>query len=498
MDESRLRGARVRFAPSPTGYLHIGGARTALFNWLVARRYGGTFILRLEDTDRVRDVKGAREAIYEGLRWLGLDPDEGPEQGGPYGPYCQSERGEIYAHAIAELRERGAIYPCFYTREELAAQRAAAEARGEVWRYDGKYRELAPSLAKARIDRGEEHTWRLKVNAGATRYHDLVLGDSEVKNDDVEDIILVRGNGEPVYNLVVVIDDHHMRVSHVLRGADHQTNTFKQLQIYLGLGWTPPEFGHIPLILAEPPNKGKMSKRHGGATVEEYQKAGYDVEAMINWLALMGWSLDGETEVISRADLVKNFDISRIGKTGAQLNRPKLEWISGEYLRRQSPQQLAPRVARALAERGWIPAAEIDSPSARTMRITTALRERMRKDGDVAPLCTWIFTADLPFEEKAQQTLVKDPENAARLERLAAALPDALPDGEAFSELMKRVAAELGVGFGKIASPARAALTGGLSGFELVDCFHVLGATESVRRLRAGAARCRSAQSASS
>jgi nondiscriminating glutamyl-tRNA synthetase len=494
MDESSLRGARVRFAPSPTGYLHIGGARTALFNWLVARHYGGTFVLRLEDTDRERDVKGAREAIYEGLRWLGLDPDEGPEQGGPYGPYCQSERGEIYARAIAELRERGAIYACFYTREELAAQRAAAEAKGEVWRYDGKYRDLAPSLAKARIDRGEEHTWRLKVGEGATRYHDLVLGDSEVSNADVEDIILVRGNGEPVYNLVVVIDDHHMHITHVLRGADHQTNTFKQLQIYQGLGWAPPAFGHIPLILAEAPHKGKMSKRHGGATVEEYQRAGYDAEAMINWLALMGWSLDGETEILSRAELVQHFDIARIGKNGAQLNRPKLEWLSGEYLRRKPTEELVVRVARALVAAGFLGAEEAERPSARTRRIAAALRERMRKDADVAPLCAWIFADAIEPEEKARGALVKDAENAARLERLAEVLREPLPDGEDFSAWLKQLAAELGTGFGKLAAPARVALTGSQSGFELVDCFHILGAAEVARRLRAGAELCRRAQ----
>ncbi|MEZ6195940.1 MAG: glutamate--tRNA ligase [Planctomycetota bacterium] len=487
---------RVRFAPSPTGYLHIGGARTALYNWLLARQQGGTFVLRMEDTDEERNTDAARQTIFRGLDWLGLTPDEGPEQGGPHGPYSQSERMPVYLEWAERLKESGALYPCFATREELAELRARQEAeKAPVFGYDGRYRDLDPAEARRRIAAGEEHTWRLRVPRGETVVlKDLIRGDVAVSSDDIEDIILLRANGTPVYNLAVVIDDHDMAITHVIRGEDHLTNTFKQLIIYRALGWDEPTFAHLPLILG-PSGEGKLSKRkHPEAALELYQQKGYPVEAVVNWLAMIGWSLDDKTEIMSREELVRSFGLDRVSAAGARLPMDKLDWLSGEYIRAMSLEEVEAGFRPFLVEAGRLSADPNDAERLRLRRIAAAEKDRVRRFGEIVERTDWVFAAELDFEPKALANLGKA-EAASVLEGyLGEVLPKTDVEDPAAMEADARSWAEgRGLGFGKFVHPVRAALTGRTAGPGLFDCVAILGREESARRLAAGLERARGA-----
>jgi glutamyl-tRNA synthetase len=490
---------RVRFAPSPTGYLHIGGARTALFNWLFARQCGGTYILRMEDTDEERNTDAARATIFRGLDWLGLAPDEGPEQGGDYGPYSQSERQAIYAEWVEKLKESGALYPCFATREELAELRERQEAAGASnIGYDGRYRDLDPAEARRRIEAGDEHTWRLRVPKGETiEIEDLVRGTVKVSTDDVEDIILVRASGAPVYNLVVVLDDHLMKISHVIRGEDHLTNTFKQVLIYRALGWPMPTFAHLPLILG-PTGEGKLSKRkHPEAALEPYQQKGYPTEALINWLALVGWSLDDKTEVFSREELLEHFSFKGVNSSGARLPMDKLEWISGEYIRRMSIEEVEAGIAPFLVAKGWHREEGDAAQKAQLRRLAIAEQERIRSFSDIVDHAAWVFAEPLEYEPKAQKNLKK----AGAIEVLEGYLAEVLPehtieDPAAMEQEARAWAEKRELGFGKLVHPLRASLTGRAVGPGLFDCFAILGRDLATERLRAGLEQARAAASA--
>ncbi|MAG58746.1 MAG: glutamate--tRNA ligase [Planctomycetes bacterium] len=474
---------RVRFAPSPTGYLHVGGARTALFNWLHARQTGGTFILRMEDTDAARNTKESRETIFRGLRWLGLAPDEGPEEGGDLGPYSQSERGEIYAAAVADLRARGVVYPCFCTRERLAELRARQEAAKERYGYDRCCLGLDADEVTRKIDAGEAHTLRLRVPEGETVIDDLVRGEVKVAHADVEDIILVRADGAPVYNFVVVIDDHHMGVSCVLRGEDHLTNTFKQVILFKALGFDVPLYGHLPLILG-PKGQGKLSKRkHPEAALEHYIDRGFHPEAVVNWLALIGWSLDDKTTILSRDELVQHFSLGRISKSGARLDLDKLEHLSGHYIREMDPAALADALVPFLAKAGHIAEDPNSQQRATVEHLAAAYRERLVAFSDVVAEAVWAFQPVTDYEGKASKNLVEKPTIPALLRDYADALPDPLPDPEAHEAHARAFVEERGMGFGQLVHPLRAAWTGRPGGPPLFDCAAILGRKEAHARL---------------
>ncbi len=323
---------RVRFAPSPTGRLHIGGARTAIFNWAFARAMGGTFILRIEDTDPERSTQENVDVILNAMKWLGLDWDEGPEVGGEAGPYFQMQRMDTYAAALDKLKERGAVYPCFCTKEELDAKR---EAAGESYAgYDRTCRDLDPAEAQRRIEAGEPHVWRLKVpeNHGPIEFDDAVYGHVSFPADVMDDMILVRTDGSPTYNFAVVCDDTNMGITHVIRGDDHLSNTPRQILIYEGLGAPIPTFAHLSMILG--PDGKKLSKRHGATSVEEYRDRGFLPDAMVNFLALLGWSLDGETTIMSRETICSEFSLDRITKKDAIFDETKLSWMNGQYIQK--------------------------------------------------------------------------------------------------------------------------------------------------------------------
>ena len=324
---------RVRFAPSPTGKLHIGGARTAIYNWAFARANGGTFILRIDDTDPTRSTDENTQIILRAMRWLGLDWDEGPEVGGDFGPYSQTERLDLYKQTAEHLLAEGKAYPCFCTPEQLAADREAAQARKDPFQgYQRRCRDLTPEEAQARIDAGEPYVLRIKVpeNRGNVVINDAVHGEVTFDAKELDDFVIFRSDGTPTYNFATVVDDALMGITHVIRGDDHLSNTPRQVMVYEAMGAPVPTFAHISMILGA--DGKKLSKRHGATSVEEYRDAGYLSDAFVNYLALLGWSLDGETTVIPRDVLASKFSLDRISKNPATFDPKKLDWMNAEYI----------------------------------------------------------------------------------------------------------------------------------------------------------------------
>ncbi len=333
-----LFGPRVRLAPSPTGWFHIGTARTALFNYLFARKHGGKFILRIEDTDRTRSKKEYVDNILEGLKWLGLDWDEGPEKNGPLGPYYQSERLDIYEKYLKQLLEEGKAYYAFDTPEELEAQREIMISQGLPPKYSGRYRNIPASKVKQYFEEGRPSVIRFKMPAKTIKFQDIIRGEVSFDLNLFGDIVIAKNLREPLYNFAVVIDDYLMKITHVIRGEDHISNTPKQIAIQEALGLSRPIYAHLPMILGE--DRSKLSKRHGATAVSEYKKAGYLPKAMVNFLALLGWHPDGERELMDLEELIQEFDLKRIQKGGAIFNVKKLNWFNAQYLRRMPISEL--------------------------------------------------------------------------------------------------------------------------------------------------------------
>ena len=334
---------RTRFAPSPTGYMHVGNLRTALYTYLMAKHEDGTFILRIEDTDQGRYVEGAVDVIYNTLREAGLNWDEGPDIGGPVGPYVQSERMGMFKQYAEQLVAEGKAYYCFCTEERLEALHAEQRARGEMTHYDGCCRDLPEEEVKKRLAAGEPYVIRQKIpRTGITGFDDVVYGHIEVENSEMDDQILIKTDGMPTYNFANVVDDHLMGITHVIRGDDHVSNTPRQILIYEALGLPVPTFGHVPMILG--PDRQKLSKRHGATSVEEYRDAGYLSDAFVNYLALLGWSLDGETTIIPRDVLASKFSLDRISKNPATFDPKKLDWVNAEYINGMSDAQFADEI----------------------------------------------------------------------------------------------------------------------------------------------------------
>jgi glutamyl-tRNA synthetase len=334
---------RVRFAPSPTGQLHVGNARTALFNWLVARGSGGTFVLRIEDTDAERSTRESERTMIDDLRWLGLTWDEGPDVGGPYGPYRQSDRQAQYAAAAERLVAAGRAYPCFCTPAMLEADRQAALAAGRPPKYTGRCRGLDAGEIARRRAAGERPALRFFVPADReVVVHDLVRGDVSFSTEVIGDPIIVRSDGSPAYNFAVVVDDGAMEISHVVRGEDHLSNTPRQVLIYEALGHAPPVFAHLALVLG--PDHAPLSKRHGATSVAEFRARGYLPEALVNYLGLLGWSPGGDEEIVSIDEMARRFDLARVGHSAAVFDLDKLAWINREYMKAAEPARLARRV----------------------------------------------------------------------------------------------------------------------------------------------------------
>lgn len=415
---------RVRFAPSPTGKLHIGGARTAIYNWAFARAMGGKFILRIEDTDPERSTEENTQIILRAMRWLGLDWDEGPEVGGEFGPYHQTERFDTYTAALETLKERGAVYPCFCTKEELDAKR---EAAGESYAgYDRTCRSLSAEEAQARIAAGEPHVWRLKVpeNHGPIEFDDAVYGHMSFPADVMDDMILVRTDGTPTYNFAVVCDDANMQITHVIRGDDHLSNTPRQILIYEALGLEAPTFAHLSMILGA--DGKKLSKRHGATSVEEYKAQGFLPDTMVNFLALLGWSLDGETTIISRDVLCEKFSLDRITKKDAVFDETKLEWMNGQYIKAMNPAQWVELSRPWLIEAGAT-AEDIDARPEWYAKLYPLLAERETSLTDAAEKLPYMFWgANVTLDEKSVNKVLK--KEGARADEALRACRDILAD----------------------------------------------------------------------
>lgn len=402
---------RVRFAPSPTGELHIGGARTAIYNWAFARANNGTFVLRIEDTDPERSTEENKQIILRAMKWLGLDWDEGPEVGGDFGPYLQTERFDTYTEALERLKERGMVYPCFCTKEELDAKRAQAEAaEGGYSGYDRTCRDLSPEEAQARIDAGEPHVWRLKVplDHGPIEFTDAVYGDMSFPAEVMDDMILVRSDGTPTYNFAVVCDDANMDITHVIRGDDHLSNTPRQILIYEALGYDIPVFAHLSMILGS--DGRKLSKRRNATSVEQYKEMGYLPDTIINFLALLGWSLDGETTIIDRDTLTKNFSLERVTRKDAILDEEKLDWMNGVYIQNMGAAAWVDEVAPFLIEAGLCTAEDIEADHGWFEKLYPLVAERSKRLGDAVEKLSFLFDGpNVTLDEKSvQKNLLKE------------------------------------------------------------------------------------------
>ncbi|HEY0876125.1 MAG TPA: glutamate--tRNA ligase [Vicinamibacterales bacterium] len=406
---------RVRFAPSPTGYLHVGGARTALFNWLYARRFGGAFVLRIEDTDAERSSWEMVSGIVDGLRWLGLDWDEGPDVGGPHGPYFQSERLDKYRAAAAKLVETGAAYYCYCKAETLQQKRQAAEASGGGWIYDRTCLSLsAEEIARREAD-GTPRAVRFKVPEGTTAFDDLVHGRIEFPNAAIEDFVILRSDAQPTYHLSVVVDDIDMAITQVVRGDDHISNTPKQILLYDALGSPTPQFAHVPLILG--PDKKRLSKRHGATSVMEYQRLGYLPEAMVNFLALLGWSPGGDQELFTRDELIARFTLEGISGGNAVFNPEKLDWVNQQHIARLSTEELAARL------QPWLEAAGVWSAEFATTKrqwflaVVELFKPRIKRLDQFVHEAMPLLSATIEYDAAAARKHLK-PEIAEPLEAL--------------------------------------------------------------------------------
>jgi glutamyl-tRNA synthetase len=431
---------RVRFAPSPTGYLHIGGARTALFNWLFARRHGGVFVLRIEDTDAERSSLEMVEGILEGLKWLGLDWDEGPGVGGPHGPYFQSERKDRHRAMAERLVASGHAYYCYCAPEAIKAQREAAEREGRVWRYDRTCDRLSSDEIAARERQGAPRAIRFRVPEGVTRFDDLVHGPIEVDHATVEDFVLERSDGHATYQLSVVSDDVEMQTTHVVRGDDHISNTPKQILLYQAVSAPQPAFAHVPLILG--PDKKRLSKRHGATSVMEYARQGYLPEAMVNFLALLGWSPGTDQELFSRGELIAAFDLAGISGGGAVLNPEKLDWFNQQHLFRLDQHDLAVRLRPIFQAAGVWDEAYLGEKAEWFASVLELLRPRARKLEDFLAVGRFFFTDALEYDDGAVAKHLRQDGMAGHLAAADAALGELTTFEPAAIEATLRALAE--------------------------------------------------------
>ena len=478
-----MDNVRVRYAPSPTGQPHLGNVRTALFNWLFARRYGGKFVVRIEDTDQERAVDGVVDAILESLRWLELDWDEGPDADGPYGPYVQSQRLDIYHEAAERLIAQGNAYHCYCTRERLEElRRTGRDGNRPNAGYDGHCRGLTAADRRDLEAQGTPHTVRfIMPDEGETSLVDLIRGDVSWDNLLLDDFVILKSDGFPTYHLANVLDDHLMDISHVLRAEEWLSSTPRHLRLYEALGYEPPLFGHLPMILG--PDRSKLSKRHGATALLEYRDAGYLSEAMVNFMALLGWSLDDKTDVISRDELTQVFSLEQVGKSGAIFDQERLLWMNGVYIRGLEPGELARRAYSFVEPE--LPEVGSDSGTEELARIMPLLQERLKTLKDTPEMASYFFTDELKYD--ASQLVPKGMEqDAARdaLRQAHATLCD-VPDFSvaAIEEALRGLTVELGVSGRQLFGALRVATTGRTAAPPLFETMEVLGQERCLTRI---------------
>ena len=470
---------RVRFAPSPTGYLHVGGLRTALFNFLFARHHGGYFVLRIEDTDRSRYVPGAEENLIQTLRWTGIEFDEGPGVGGPYGPYRQSERLELYTQHARRLIEEGHAYYCFCTPERLETMRQEQIRRQEPPRYDGTCRQLSRQEAEERKKAGEPVVVRLKMpQTGETVVEDLIRGQVVFQNAVVDDQVLVKSDGYPTYHLASVVDDHYMRITHIIRGEEWLPSVPKHVQLYRAFGWEVPRMAHLPLLLN--PDRSKLSKRQGDVAVEDYIRKGYLPQALINFVALLGWNPGTEQEIFTLEELIQQFSLERIHKAGAVFDIQKLNWMNGYYIRQLPEDELVTFLTPFLERAGYNV-----SDQEKTRKVILAVYKGIDKGEDIAEAARLFYEQEVKIREPEAEEILRQPTARTVLEAFLQKLDqvDTL-DLDQFKGIMKEIQQETGIKKQALWMPIRIALTGLTHGPELPLVIDIFGRSEVKRRVK--------------
>mgnify|MGYP000864614885 CR=1 FL=1 len=479
-----MNQVRVRFAPSPTGYLHVGGARTALFNYLYAKHHHGVFVLRIEDTDLARSTEASTQAILDSMKYLGLDWDEGPEKGGSYGPYFQTERLELYREYAAKLLAMGRAYECFCTPEELDQIRKEAVEHGRDPKYDGRCRSLTEAQRQELIRQGRKSVIRFKANYdGTTLVDDLIRGQVVFDNAQLDDFVIIKSDGMPTYNFAVVIDDALMKITHVIRGEDHLSNTPKQIQIYEALGFAVPQFAHIPMILG--PDRTRLSKRHGATSVGQFQEEGYLAEAMVNYLALLGWSYDDAQTLFSKAELIEKFSLAKVSKNPAVFDIAKLQWMNGVYIRELSLDDLYDRALPLLQEWGFVPEEISPELECKVKAVLKVLQERIKLLSDLKESSYYFFQDEVRYDEKAvRKVLFKE----GAEEILSSLLPELLSvkdyTQENLEPIFHKAQEQRQCKLADVIQPVRVAVTGTNVSPGIYDVLAILGRARTCQRIK--------------
>ena len=476
---------RVRYAPSPTGYLHIGNARTALFNYLFAKHYDGDFVIRIEDTDSKRNLADGESSQFDNLKWLGLDWDESVDKDKGYGPYRQSERGEIYQPLVEQLLAEDKAYKCYMTEEELEAERQEQIARGEMPRYGGKHAHLTEEERQQFEAEGRKPAIRFRVPQNKTyTFDDMVKGPVTFESDNFGDWVIVKKDGVPTYNFAVAVDDHYMEISDVIRGDDHISNTPKQLMIYETFGWEPPRFAHMTLIVNE--QRKKLSKRDGQILqfIEQYRDLGYLPEALFNFIALLGWSPEGEEEIFSKDEFIKIFTEKRLSKSPAFFDKQKLEWINNQYMKEKDAETVFEMTLPHMIKVGLLPESPSEAELDWGRKLVALYQEQMSYAGEIVPLSELFFRDEKELDEASQEVL-----NGEQVPQLMTALYgklEALENFEAaeIKKIIKEVQKETGIKGKQLFMPIRVAVTGQMHGPELPNTMEVLGQDKVLRRIQ--------------
>lgn len=479
--DSKNKTIRVRFAPSPTGYLHIGGARTALFNWLYARHYGGTFILRIEDTDNLRSTPEAVNAILDGMKWLSLDWDEGPEKGGEYGPYFQMQRLGLYQPYINQLLADGNAYYCYCTSGELETRRRKRLAEGEQAIYDRRCLYLSEAEKKQMEKEGKKPAIRLKMPGNAVVVNDLIKGEMDFDSRLLSDFVIVKSDGIPTYNFAVVIDDILMKISLVMRGDDHISNTPKQIVIYQALGVTLPDFAHIPMIMG--PDNTRLSKRHGATSVIEYKKMGFVPEAVVNYITHLGWSSGNNQELFTIDELVKGFTLDKISKHSAIFDMEKLNWFNSEYLKRMSDETYGKMLLPYLQEVNFMDNQISDDLFQWLKEVISLMKSRVRNFRQFLEYADYFFTEDFKIEDDAVKVLKEEGVKTILTQLLERLKKITLWTEGNIEQVVREIASEMNLKGKQIIHPTRISLSGKKVGPSLFALMEVLGKERNIERL---------------
>jgi len=477
---------RVRFAPSPTGHLHIGGARTAIYNWAFARHHGGSFVLRIDDTDPERSTEENVQGILRSMRWLGLDWDEGPEVDGSFGPYFQTQRADTYGPALERMKERGHAYPCFCTAEELEAKREPARAKGGFSGYDRTCRRIPAVEAARRVAAGEPHVWRVAVpeDRGDIVFQDAIRGEVRFPGDAMDDFILVRTDGSPTYNYATVVDDWMMEMTHIIRGDDHLSNTPRQIVVYEALEAPVPTFAHMSLIFGA--DGKRLSKRHGATSVESYRDEGILAEALLNYLALLGWSIDDKTTLFDRETLIREFDLGRVSNAPGVWDPEKLEWMNGVYIRELDPAAFVECMLPWLEEAGLLTVEEAAEKehSEWLLKLAPHVSERTRRLDEIVPMVRFLFVGAVEIDPAAAEKVLAKEGAGRALDAAADELARVRPfEAEAIEQALRALPERLELKPKAVFQAVRVAVTGSTVSLPLFESLELLGRERCLQRL---------------